>query len=219
MEFYRSDRKSKQIFYLLLTLTGLTSIYFGWQNLHGFWAFILIIVLGLLSYGWYKKFRASKREIYSIKLEEAKVIFEFLNGEQEEISKDELEFSLLAKKYIQPIRAIAFIHKKKRRFAKKRLLGKVSHKKWPKIKELATLLVQRDFERSRWKFGSNGGSILLLFAMILGDIHEDAEIFSSDIEAYNLKVSAESLADDIDRKRDESEKEQEKFAKKNKPDK
>lgn len=219
MEFYRSDRKSKQILFLLLTLVGLTSIYFSWQNLQGFWAFLLIIVLGLLSYGWFKKFRASKQEIHSVKLEEAKVIFEFLNGEQEEISKDELEFSLLAKKYIQPIRAIAFIHKRKKRFAKKRLLGKVSHKKWPQIKELATLLVQKDFERTRWNFGSNGGSILLLFAMILGDINEDAEIFSSDIETYNLKVSAESLADDIDRKRDESEKEQEKFAKKNEPEK
>lgn len=219
MEFFRSDRKSKQILFLILVLIGLGSIYFVWENLQGFWAFFLLTVLALLTYSWYKKFRNSKREIYSVKLEGSAVIFEFLNGEREEIPQDELEFSLLAKKYIQPIRAIAFLHKKKKRFAKKRLLGKISHKKWPKIKDLATQLVQKDFERSRWKFGANGGSVLLLFAMIIGNIHEDADSFSSGIDMHNLEAGLDSLEDDIDNKRRESEKEQEKFAKQQQPKK
>jgi len=104
-----------------------------------------------------------------ILVSDSSIEFETLRGVKFSYKKEDLEYSLLVKKYIKPVRKIGFREIKKKGFLRKRKrIGNISVGKWPDTKGIRLCLIKNNYSREKWTFDWSVGELFLIIPLLFG---------------------------------------------------
>lgn len=207
----------------MLILLGVTIIYAGYTYLSWGWN-LLVIPIGLfLSISGYKNMKKSKFQVADITFRDDSVLITYVNGEQKSVKNEKLIYAILAKRFIQPVRAIEFREKGKIGLSKGKKIGGLYVSKWPNLDQIATHLIQNEFSRRKWSFGWSFGEILMVFSLLLGLTESMAESYVGEINSgldKDVNEIGELIDDEIEKRRDSHQKAEKDFIEKSqKPNK
>jgi len=223
MTYNRTDRNTNKTLFLILSILGLLIIYLGITQL--FWAWnILTLPIGLmLCISGYKNFKRTNFIIHQIEFQEDQVRIQYINGTEKIVSNDKFNYSLLVKKFHKPVRSIEFIEKRKIALRRGKSLGKIEIKKWEDdMLPIAKYLIQKGYDRKKWKFSWGAGEFMMIFALVMGFADSIADNFILDISGGIGEISqsigdlGSEISDAKDRGIHESNIAEKKFLDKNK---
>ncbi len=220
MKYTRKDKQTNKLLYLLVVGIGAGILYLGFYKLYWTWNFLTFPIGLITMISGYKNFKRTNFKIQELEFMEDKLRIRFLNGTEKEIEHKQLRYSLLVKKFYKPIRSIEFIEKNKIGLFRGKSIGIIDFAKWEKdIEPIAKHLIRHKLERKEWKFGWSFGDFLMIFALLLGTSEGLAENFIDDMEVHlseSIGDLGEIIADERDRKIQESKESEKKFLNKNK---
>lgn len=212
MTYARKDHNTGKIGFIILIFIGVGIILGGYRELSWTWNLLVIPIGFLVAFLGYKNLKKTQRIITELSFQEEGLSIQYANGESKEFGKEKVSYSILVKKFIQPVRAIKIQEKGKVGFLNGKTVGELRISNWPELENIAKQFIQEKYERKRWPFGWTIGELLMIVAMLFGTTENMAEQYIGEMNSDLPRILGEAgdIIDEEEQKRRKSHLESEK---------